>query len=326
MPHAIIDMDAIKYAAASAGEKRTINVIHKTSGRERPFKNRTEFWGGPKRDGGWLATINEQEIKFAPDDFEIHDVQTPDKLDNILYTARSMVERWIKSIQAETHVGFLGKGDSWRVERSTILKYKGNREDLIKPVYLTEVGDFLKRQFNVRVVSGLEADDHCVIAAYKKPTTIVLAVDKDSLGSPCRTYNPNRPEDGIVNGDCFGVLYKDDKGKVRGYGRLFLYHQICFGDKIDNYRANSACAMKWGEVSSYNALKDCKNDREAWMAMKAVYQKLYPKPTTVKGWRGDEIEVDWLYMLRENFQMARMLRWEGDDVDAVDVLDKMALL
>lgn len=326
MPHAIIDFDAIKYAAASAGEKRTINVIHKTSGREKPFKNRTEFWGGPKRDGGWLATINEQEIKFAPDDFEIVDVQTPDKLENVLYTAKTMTERWIKSIQADTHVGFLGKGDSWRVERSTILKYKGNREDLTKPIYLDEVGDFLKRKFNVRVVTRLEADDWCVIEGYRKPTTIVLAVDKDSLGSPCRTYNPNRPEDGIINGDCFGALRKDDKGKVRGYGRLFLYHQICSGDSIDNYKANSASKIKWGDAGSYKALKDCTTDREAWAAMVAIYRKLYPEPVFVEGWRGDQILVDWLYMLEENFQMARMLRWEGDDVLAADVLDKMALL
>ena len=40
----------------------------------------------------------------------------------------------------------------------------------------------------------------------------------------------------------------------------------------------------------------------------------------------DEFEVDWLYVLRENFQMARMLRWEGDQVDAKDVLTKMGLL
>ena len=146
------------------------------------------------------------------------------------------------------------------------------------------------------------------------------------MGSPALVYNPNHPEWGVIQCDQFGKLYKDEKGKVRGHGRLFLYHQVCFGDAIDHYKANSASKMKWGEVSSYKALVDCKSDKEAWVAMKAVYQKLYPTPVVVKGWRGNEIEVDWLYMLRENFTMARMLRWEGDEVDAKDVLDKMGLL
>ena len=43
MVRAVIDMDAIKYAASSAGETRTIQVVHLPSGRENTFKNRTEF-------------------------------------------------------------------------------------------------------------------------------------------------------------------------------------------------------------------------------------------------------------------------------------------
>lgn len=327
MVKAVIDLDAIKYAAASAGEKRTIKVIHKKSGREQIFNNRTEFYGGVKQDGGFLANINKGRTSpFLVEDFIIQDIQTPEPIGNILFLAKSMTEKWLRAVQADKHIGFLGKGDSWRVERSTILKYKGQREDMLRPVHLDDVAAYLYKTYNVQIVEGLEADDWCVIEAYNDPTAVVLAIDKDAMGSPVKVYNPDKPQLGIVDGNQFGALTKDAKGKVRGYGRLFMYHQICSGDTIDNYKANSASKIKWGEASSFKALVNCTNDVEAWEAMKGVYQKLYPEPSVVKGWRGDMIEVDWQYMLNENFDLARMLRWEGDSLKATEVLSDMGLL
>jgi hypothetical protein len=45
----------------------------------------------------------------------------------------------------------------------------------------------------------------------------------------------------------------------------------------------------------------------------------------VKGWRGDEFEIDWKYVLNEQFQMARMLRFDGDSIHVDDVLNKMGI-
>lgn len=327
MPKAVLDMDAIKYAAASAGEKRTIRVTHHQLGIDEVFNNRTEFYGGLKKDGGYLAVINKgRTAPISPEEFIIEDIQTPDALENVLWLAKSMTEKWLRAVQADTHIGFLGKGDSWRVERSTILKYKGQRDDMLRPLHLDTVANYLTRHYNVRIVEGLEADDWCVIEAYQDPTAIVLAIDKDAAGCPTNVFNPSKPELGVINCNQLGRIYKDSKGKIRGYGRLFMYHQVCSGDTIDNYKANSASPIKWGPAASFKMLHECKSDKEAFAAMKAVYQKLYPKPRVVTGWRGDEIEVDWQYMLNENFDMARMLRWETDKVVATEVLDKMGLL
>lgn len=327
MIRAVIDADAIKYAASAAGEKRTIHVVHKTTGRESTFANRTEFYGGAKQDGGVLARINkDRDSPFLIEEFEITDIQTPEPIENVLHLAKTMMAKWIRAVQADTHIGFLGKGDSWRLGASTILEYKGNRKDLLRPVYLDEVAEYLLKNYDIKLVEGLEADDWCGIETYKKPDSILLAIDKDANGCPALVYNPNKPELGIINCDQFGKLYKDAKGKVRGYGRIFMYHQVCSGDSIDNYKANSASKVKWGEASSFKALSVCQNDKEAWAVMKSIYQKLYPQPTTVIGWRGNPIEVDWLYMLNENFTMARMMRWEGDFVEARDVLDRLGML
>ena len=112
---------------------------------------------------------------------------------------------------------------------------------------------------------------------------------------------------------------------VRGVGRMFLYWQISALDRVDNYAANAASPMKWGEISAYNALKDCHNDKEALQAVANVYKTLYPQPYTVQGWRGDVLSVGWKYMLSENWTMARMLRTPDENITAEEVFTKFGL-
>ena len=55
----IFDGDQLAFTAASAAEKRTIQAIHKASGRAKEFKTRTEFWGRKKiAIEGWLGDQN----------------------------------------------------------------------------------------------------------------------------------------------------------------------------------------------------------------------------------------------------------------------------
>lgn len=328
MPHAVVDADFIKYAAAAVGEKRTIQVVHRQSGDEWIYKTRTDFWGHwLKKSGGDLAKMNQgRETPLLPEEFDITDIQTPEPVEHSLHLAKVMFDKCLRLTNADTFTAYMGKGDSFRVDKSTILKYKGQREDMLRPLHLDAVGDYLHRTFGAEYITGIEADDQCVIDCVEHPASILVGIDKDYYGSPVQIVNPDKPEWGLVDCRGFGGLYVDEKGVVRGNGRMFLYHQVMYGDKTDNYCANSASDMKWGEKSSYALLKDCKTDREAWEALVKGYKKLYPEPKVITGWRGDEIEVDWLYVLRENFTMARMLRWEGDEVDAKDVLTKMGLL
>lgn len=324
---AVLDLDGIKYTAASAGEKRTVRVIHKSSNKEIECKTRTEFYGHwKKKDGGILAEINKKSRKeFTPEDFEYIDVQTPEPIENVLHTAKLMTETWIKSVKADSHIGFIGKGDSFRVERSTILKYKGNRTNLIRPVYLDAVSDYLVKKFNVEVINGLEADDACIIEAYRDRNSVVVSYDKDAKGCHVLVYNPNKPEKGIVDCGKFGELYLNDKKEVDGYGRMFFYLQVLSGDSSDNYSANSASDVSWGDKSAYAQLKDAKTDKEAFAALVSGYKHLYPEPKIVEGWRGDQIEIDWKYVLHENWDLARMLRWEGDVVNPFDVMKKLGV-
>jgi len=53
MKTAVIDGDLYKYAVAFVGEKRTVRVVHRKSGRELIVPTRTDFYGHwKKKEGG----------------------------------------------------------------------------------------------------------------------------------------------------------------------------------------------------------------------------------------------------------------------------------
>lgn len=328
MTIAVIDLDLYKYHASAAGEKRDVVISHKTTGYSVVVKNRTEFYGHWKRkNGGILAELNRTRTSpYSPEEFVYEDRQHPEPIENVLHTAKIMVQKDLVSCAANSHIAYLGEGESWRVERSTVLKYKQNRDNILKPIYLAEVTEYLRKKFNATVVSGWEADEAIVMECYKSVDKFALIEDKDFWGCPINVWDRNQQHRGVVNCNKFGSLFIDNKGKVRGEGRIWLYHQVCSSDQSDNYAANSASDIEWGEKSSFNTLVNCKSDDEAFLAMTEIYKKLYPTTKEVIGWRGEPLQVDWKYMLEENFQMARMYRHENDHVSILDVLKQKGLI
>lgn len=322
------DLDAVKYAAASAGEKRSVLVTHKASGREIEVPTRTEFYGHWKnKNGGKLAEINKnRESPFTWDEFTYEDIQRPEPIENILHTAKLMVNKGVEASGANSVKYYLGKGDSFRVELSRLLEYKGQRDKLLKPLLLDEVTDYLTGKFKAEIIEGYEVDDVVVINSYKKKDHFIIGIDKDYLGSGSNFFNMNTPEKGIQNTNCFGNLYIDGKGYVKGIGRMFKLFQVCSSDTSDNYAANCFSDVKWGDKSAYKALKDCKDDKELFQCAVEIFKNLYPEEKTVIGWRGSEVRVDWLSVFQECFNLAHLHRWQNDFVDVAEVLKKMEIL
>lgn len=325
----IVDGDWLAYAASFVGEARTIKVTKKDNGKTFECKNRTEFWGGKRKEiGGKLALINAKLIEkgkepYTKEDFLIEDVQTlKEPLPYILHTVKVMLDSALKTTGCTKKEVYLGRGESFRVGRSTVWKYKGNRDNVLRPLLKADVTDYLVRQHAAQIVEDIEADDKIIMQAYGTDN-VVISHDKDALGSPVFSFNPQKPELGIQNGNEFGRLYLNDRGEVKGHGRLFFYFQVGYGDDVDNYKANSGNpAIKWGEKSAYDTLADCKTDKQALQALVNIYQYLYPSRTEIGGWRGNRIEIDASYMLNENWDMARMLRFDGDSLTADEVLEK----
>lgn len=321
------DYDYMKYTIGSISEKRTIIVTHKQSGDQKEFKTRTEFYGHyKKKEGGWLAEQNVKRLTpLMPEDFDIVDVQTPESVKFATRAVDQHIEGVCDRIGSSDYYGYIGKGDSWRVEASTIMKYKGQRADSLRPIHLEAIEHHLQKKHGAEIVRGLEADDQCVIDCTANKKLILVGVDKDYDSCELRLFNPDKMDRWERRGG-FGKLYIGSDKKVRGEGRMFLYHQILSGDSSDGYAANCASAVKWGDKSSYALLSKCSNDKQAWQAMIEGYKILYPTPTQVTGWRGNRLDINWLYVMQENATMAHMLRKPiGDNLIVIDVLKKLGI-
>jgi hypothetical protein len=326
--HAVVDLDAFKYAAAYVGEKKSIIAHHKTEGWSEPAKSRTAFYGHwKKKAGGWLAEANKgRESPWLPDEFEIEDVSVPEPIQNVLHTAKLMVDDALFESGAQTYEMYMGKGDSFRVELSTLQKYKGDRENVVKPYHLDEVSDYLGRRYSAEIITDIEADDMCVIRAYKQANHFVLGEDKDYWGSPVNFRDLNRKHRGTVNCDKLGHLFLDAKGDVRGEGRIHLYYQMISEDSVDCYKANYHSETEWGSKSAFKVLEGLQSDKECFQAMVDTFKMLYPEPKVVKGWRGDDIAIDWLYVMQEMMNMAKMKRTVDEPlVNVKDVLTRMGI-
>lgn len=321
----IVDADGWKYSAAFVGDKRSIHVTHPQLGSVGEYKNRTEFFGSKKgEDGGVLLRLNKgRESPFLREEFSIEEVLKPEPLENCLYTCKSMISRAKIQVGVNRLELYIGEGKSFRDGRATLLKYKGDRPPQ-KPTHLEAVAQYMQDRWHAEVVSDIEADDKVIIEAYNKPNHIVLSFDKDTRSQPVKFFDLTNPNDGIVDGRGFGDLFRrDGRSKVSGSGRLHLYLQILIGDDTDNIKPRYYTTAKYGQITALKHLSECKNDRECWQHIVNTYKSWYPEKQTIVNFRGDTITFDWLYVLQEVFDLVRMLRWEGDTVNVVDVLNKL---
>ncbi len=336
MSTVLFDYDPILYAAGSVGETRTVKIVHRQSGDEYEFDNRTLFWGHWKaKAGGWLADYNKGvDSPRLPEEFDVTDIQTPEPIENCLHTVKQMIKGTCETLGTKSYYGYSGRGKVFREDLSTIWKYKGNRDNALRPLHLDSLKEYLEKYHNCDVVTKIEADDACSIDSHNgykawlksgsdKDKLYLAYQDKDYLGIAGHLFNTNTQEP-VCSYDGFGWLNIDDKGDVKGRGRLWLCQQVLSNDLADNYAANSASDLRWGEKSAYKLLANCKDDTEAFQALVTGYKTLYPSPKIITGWRGDEFEINWLYVLQENFNLAKMLRSEDEQpTDVKAVLDKL---
>lgn len=331
-----IDGDALTYASGFIGEKRELKAVHRQSGDEFIFKNRTEMYGKKRsKDGGWLAEINKtKETPWIIDDFDLYDIQIPAPVEHSLTATKSLILKSTELTGIKDRRLFVGKGDSQRVKQSTLVKYKSGREGSLRPIHKDAIIEYMIKYHGAEVVEGIEVDDKVTMLAWEDPSNVIYGIDKDYLGTHSRVFNPNTPEKGIQDCRTFGDLWvqevvSKETGKkryeVKGYGRKWFLFQWGYGDDSDSYRANCATDVEWGEMAVYNILKDCKNDVEGFAAIKQIYQTLYPSPKEVLGWRGEKLLIDWRYVCSEIFTMARMLRTPNENITAEMVLKKYHL-
>lgn len=298
-----LDLDQTCFVAASGAEKRSIIVKHIKSGREMEFGTRTDFWGRQKKVvGGWLkdqnimreakALASGREFKpWGREDFEITDKQVAEPVENCLHLLKIKINAILEHLECPNGHGVLGGEGNFRLALPMPEIYKGNREDSIRPLLLKETRDYVQKKYGAIVIDGIEADDYLSILGYKgylhyketgKFSHIVASFDKDQVQVPSLIFNSLRDKGEWKHPECWlideslGEIWLDNN-KVKGWGKLFFGYQMLFGDSTDNVKPyQNFKEIRFGEVSAFKLLSQCKTEKEMWTAIINQYKLWFP--------------------------------------------------
>lgn len=313
----VLDGDLIPFIASAACETRFIRVIHKQSGRKKEFGTRTLF-------RQWLK----ENPRWEESDFEIQDDRIVDDLANCLHTIKTMVSKIVVSSGCKDYKLVMEGEGNFRNEILLPTQYKSGREDLLKPALLGEARDYVRRKYKAEIANGWEADDvlsSYAFEGYKSKKKIVQAtIDKDAMQCMGWVYNWDKMEAPIfISG--LGDLYLDQKGKIKGQGRKWLYAQWILGDSTDGYKPTSLAGIKFGDKGVFNSLNNCKTDKECLSVVRDLYKAWYPEEFAYTAWNGEEVNSNYKHQMQMYLDCARMRRWKDDIVLVEDMYSKMGI-
>lgn len=196
--------------------------------------------------------------------------------------------------------------------------------------------------------------------------TVTISIDKDSTITPTWHYNPDtrklewvdelgtlnpKYKNAMVNAYeyvptgqfkkgqpvmkrvCVGKKPSEALVKLKGTGLKFFYAQIIMGDMADNYKGLQGKGM----TAAYNALVNCKTEKELYLTTLALYKEVYgtgehwcPNYLGTEEYKNRYIEVhgveppDWSFWkgkgawltaydrMLEQGRLAWMMTFEGD--------------
>lgn len=307
---ALFDYDIIAYRASAAAEKRSIKATHLPSGTEKIFKNRTEL----------KKLLTEKGFEYKEEDYIIEDIQTPEPIENACQILKQQISSIKKAIGATYHEGFIGIGETnFRLKLDLPEKYKGNREDMIRPLLLQEVKNYALNNHNGMKVVNVEADDYLVIKyhEYKRAghDPVIVTLDKDSWGCVgTKYYDWTQDDPKVIEVPVLGYLeYNKSKKKVEGLGLNFYCYQLLSGDKADNYFPSDLHKQRFGDVAAVNLLKDCKTVDDLFSTVENQYKKWFPEPVTYTSQNGDEVTKNYQEILEMYHRCVYMARKLNDD-------------
>lgn len=330
---AVIDGDIVAFRCSAANEIRSVIAVHNETAETYSFDTLTKFreWAGSEAD-----------------DYTVSPHQEAGPIEHAYKSMKTMIQNICDKAGCDSYHIVTSGSDNFRLDLPLPTRYKDARKESVKPIQLHKCKTYLIQHHNAEVSKGEEADD--VLVAYsvqgynaklknKKAQRVVqCSLDKDAKHGPGWLFDWTTMEEPVLI-EGFGELelILTPTGKtlasgepqmnkdVKGYGRVWLYYQMVFGDPVDCYKPCELAKAKFGQIGAYDLLKNCKTDKEALEALVAMYKKWYPKPVTYRDWNNVLHTKDWLEIWQMYADCAFMRRFEGDRFDVKAVLDKLKI-
>lgn len=303
----LVDGDILAYRAAAASEKRTVLIKHLPSGKEKVFKNRTEF----------KDSMKAKEKEYKLEEYEFTDVQEPEDISYCLYSIKARLGHLKEETKADRVEVYVGGLDNFRNGLPLPSKYK-DRPVEGRPIHLAEAKNYLVQYHSSIKSWEVEADDVLSIRGYeelnKGNKVIIGTQDKDTLqgeGFCIYDWTVEKPMIHQLPKDPLGYL-EDTGKKVIGSGLKFLALQLLVGDPVDTYKPSELAKVKYGPKSAYKLLAELPDTQSVCAAVVNQYKKWYPEAITYQTWQGNLVEkATWQDILDMYFKCCWMKRtWE----------------
>lgn len=303
----LIDGDIIVFRTACACEERSINVLHKKSERSKIFKNRTEF----------KSYLTAKDFEYIADDYEITDQQELNE--NLNY--KFLLDAQLKSIQEnlwadETLIFIAGKGN-FRDSLPLPKRYKGQRDNLMKPLLRDECKSYLVRKHKAELVHNEEVDDRVIWKGYelleKGYDVVIVTSDKDANAySGLKLYNYTQDNPEIVEIPRLGSLWLNDKGDVKGLGLKWYALQHLIADSTDGMNVKDLTGVTFGVKSAYKLIKDLITPTEVIETIISKYKEWIGASTIeYTDYLGNIRVINWLGAAQLYFSGIRMIEKKG---------------
>ena len=310
----IIDGDTVAFRSAAMNERKTIKATHRATGRVKEFKHRTEL----------KEAVGD---KWDISDFDIEELQEADEIAYALGSAKATIKSICEACETTNYKVVLSGDTNFRLQLPLPTQYKSNRANMLRPLQLKEVRQYLVKFHAAEFSVGCEADDVLASWAYKgwKEGRLIIqaSVDKDAYSNMGWLYNFVKPE-GPLFIDGLGELHMDKWG-VKGTGRKWYYAQWLLGDGVDGYKPTDLCKARFGDKSVLKLLGDLKTDRDCIAAVAETYRKWYPEIVEYTAWDGTPQRKDYVEIMQMYSDCCHMRRWENDRVIVKDVLTKLGI-
>lgn len=91
-----------------------------------------------------IAKINKTKgTPWVIDDFDLYDIRDSGPGRHSLTTTKSLILKSTELTGIKERRVFVGKGDSQRVEQSTLVKYKSGREGSLRPLHKDAIVEYM---------------------------------------------------------------------------------------------------------------------------------------------------------------------------------------
>ncbi len=255
--HVLIDGDCVAHQAAYAAESIRYKIINKETLEVLAiYKYKKEAEEDlTKRDSSAIL-IKDKEIQ----DF---------------YIVKIIIDRLINTILEDLNcssynivIGSPNGAKTFRHRLAVTMPYKGNRKKEDRPFHIEDTLQYLVDKYSAIVAIDEEADDVLGKMQTNEKCTIIASRDKDLLQIPGNHYNVDTKEISFVTDP--GQIWRDEKGKVRGFGFKWFCLQMLIGDRVDNIKGPES---KLGEVRAFKILDKLDSVEDWWKEVKIVYER-----------------------------------------------------